>query len=68
MAAITLNVEGMSCGHCQARIEKALMEIEGIERVEVSLEKAQVAVEYDQEKVGLDQIKEAIEDAGYDVV
>jgi copper chaperone len=33
---ITLNVSGMTCGHCEAAVSKALKSIEGVKTVEVS--------------------------------
>jgi copper chaperone len=33
---ITLNVSGMTCGHCEAAVSKALKSIEGVKAVEVS--------------------------------
>jgi copper chaperone len=66
MSQVTLNVEGMSCGHCVSSIEKALREV-GAEG-HVDLDAKKVSISYDEEKVTLDQLKEAIEDQGYDVV
>lgn len=66
MTAITLNVQGMSCNHCVNAIETALNEI-GVESVNVDLSKNTVDVSYDDQKITLDKIKEAIDDAGYDV-
>lgn len=59
----TINVAGMSCSHCQNRIETALKEI-GIDPV-VLLDKGQVEVEYNA-PVTLEQIIEKIEEAGYE--
>ncbi|WP_054708499.1 copper chaperone CopZ [Bacillus sp. JCM 19041] len=66
MENATIQVTGMSCGHCVASIEKALSALSGVGEVNVSLEKNEVTVSYDQTKLGLDAIKEEIEDQGYD--
>lgn len=42
-----LNVEGMSCQHCVAHVTQALEAVEGVSRVEVSLEDASAIVEFD---------------------
>ncbi|WP_309090731.1 copper chaperone CopZ [Domibacillus sp.] len=68
MEQTTLNVQGMSCGHCVKAVEGSVGKLEGVESVTVSLENNQVDVKYDESKVTLDQIKEAIDDQGYDVV
>lgn len=67
MATITLNVKGMSCGHCVKAVEGALGELKGVNRALVDLQAGTVTVEYQDGEVGQDQMKEAIEDAGYDV-
>jgi heavy metal translocating P-type ATPase len=37
MADIKLKVDGMTCGHCSARVEKALSEVPGVDKAEVDL-------------------------------
>lgn len=66
MSNATLNVEGMSCGHCVSAVEKAVSGVGAAAKVDLSSKT--VAVEYDENKVSLNTIKEAIEDQGYDVV
>jgi copper chaperone len=61
-----INIEGMSCGHCVKHVENALMELKGVEKVTVSLADKYAVVEMT-EDVGDSAIKEAIEEAGYDV-
>lgn len=65
---ITLNVEGMSCSHCENRVKKAVGALAGVKSVDVSLKGKTVAVELDPSAVSEDKIKEAIEDQGYQVV
>lgn len=61
-----LLVEGMSCGHCEKAVKNALGELEGVKNVSVDLGNKKVEVEGD--NLVDSKIKEAIEDAGYDVV
>ncbi|GGK02042.1 copper chaperone CopZ [Lentibacillus kapialis] len=63
----TLNVQGMSCGHCKMSVEGALNELEGVSAAEVNLEAGKVGVTFDESKVNVDAMKEAVEDQGYDV-
>ena len=65
MKNITLTVEGMSCGHCSARVEKALNAIEGVS-AQVDLETKTAAVTYP-DTVTVDALKAAVTDAGYSV-
>ena len=39
MEEIKLTVEGMSCSHCRRAVEEALKGIDGVEKVQVDLEK-----------------------------
>lgn len=68
MNHVILNVEGMSCSHCVKAVTDAVMALDGVSGVNVSLEEKTAAVEYDAEKVSLESIREAIEEEGYDVV
>ena len=68
MEQITLKVEGMSCGHCKAAVEKALKGIAGVQGAEVDLDAKVVKVSYDADKTGKSDLAKAITDAGYDVV
>lgn len=67
MEKVTLNVQGMSCGHCVKAIEGSVGELCGVNMVKVDLNAATVDVEYDNHKVTLDKIKETIDDQGYEV-
>ncbi len=62
-----LKVEGMSCMHCENAVKKAVGGLAGVESVAVDLKGKTVTVEYDESKVTLAEIKNAIEDQGYDV-
>jgi copper chaperone len=46
MDKITLNVKGMSCGHCVNSIERSVGELQGIKSVKVHLEAGNVDVEF----------------------
>ena len=61
-----INVEGMSCDHCRNAVESALAKLNGVTSAEVDLDKI-VRVDYDENRVSVEQMKEAIEDQGYDV-
>lgn len=66
MKNITLKVEGMSCSHCVNAVEGAVGKLGA--SAKVNLAGKSVAIEYDEAKVSVPEIKEAIEDQGYDVV
>ena len=62
-----LNVEGMSCSHCENSIKKAVGSLNGVGNVIVDLRSKKVTIEFDPEKVSVDIIKDTIEDQGYDI-
>lgn len=68
MQNIVLKVEGMSCGHCENRVKKAVGNLTGVSDVQVSLAEKTVTVSFDPTVTADIKIKETIEQAGYDVV
>ncbi|WP_413300243.1 copper chaperone CopZ [Bacillus sp. 1P10SD] len=67
MEQVTLNVSGMSCGHCVKAVEGSVGVLQGVKKVAVKLDKGQVDVEFDPSVITLSTIKETIDDQGYDV-
>lgn len=66
MKEIILKVDGMMCSGCENRVKKSLSLIDGIEEVEANHEKGVVHIKTSKE-VSEIEIKEAIEDLGYEV-
>lgn len=60
-------IEGMTCGHCSGRVEKALKAMEGIVDAKVDLANKNAIVEMSA-NVEDSLLRETIDDAGYDVV
>lgn len=60
-----VTIEGMSCGHCVKRVQTALEALQGISEVYVDLENKTATFTGD---VNDEVVKEAVEDAGYDVM
>jgi copper chaperone len=67
MANIDLKVEGITCGGCEKSIRNALLEQNGVSEVTASHETGVVAIDYDENKIQQPQLKQAIEDAGFDI-
>ena len=68
MGSVTLNVQGMTCGHCVKAVETSVGALAGVQEVNVDLAQAKVTVAFDEATVSVDQIKETIDEQGYDVV
>jgi len=67
MQTVTLGISGMTCGGCVRSVSKVLNTLEGVVKSDVSLEKRLAVVDYDPAKLGVDQLKRAITEAGYEV-
>lgn len=61
-----LSIEGMMCGHCTARVEKALKSVEGVSEVSASLENKSATVVADA-AVTAEVLKQAVEAQDYSV-
>ena len=59
------DVTGMTCSACSNRVEKAVAGVPGVEDVSVNLLKNSMTVNYDETKTGLEQIIQAVTNAGY---
>ncbi len=62
-----INIEGMSCGHCVKHVEEALREVNGVAEVTVDLKGKNAIVTLGRD-VADSELKNAVEEAGYDVV
>jgi copper chaperone len=67
MTEKTLRVPDMHCGHCKAAVEGELSKLSGVQIANADLQKGTVEVYYDEGKVSTEDLKEAIEEAGYTV-
>ena len=61
----TIHVEGMSCNHCKAAVEKALAAVPGVKKCEVDLKKKIATMELDAE-VGIEMLFDAVKQAGFE--
>jgi copper chaperone CopZ len=66
MSEKTLQIKGMSCGHCSARVEKALNAIDGVTAtVDLEANSAKVTL---LKEVSDETLKAAVDKVGYEVV
>ena len=64
MGIQTYTVTGMTCGHCVASVKEEVGNVAGVEAVDVELEGGRLTVTGD---VSADDVKAAVEEAGYEV-
>ena len=64
-AELTLRVDGMTCGNCRARVERALNALEGVAGADVNLATERARIVYLPQVLDPPAIAEAIRGAGY---
>lgn len=64
---ITMKIEGMMCGHCEARVKKCLEETEGVTEAIVSHENDSAVVKMSKE-IPFEVLRKTVEDQGYKVI
>lgn len=68
MEKITFTVKGMTCMGCVRSVKNVLEPISGVSSVDITLENGEVVIAYDPSMANLDQFRDAIHDAGYEVI
>ena len=59
------HVTGMGCDACVKHVKNAVTALSGINKCEVDLESESMTVDFDEDTVSFEDIKEAVEEAGY---
>ena len=67
METVTLNVQGMTCQGCVGSVTRVLKATPGVQSVDVQLQPGRAEVSYDPARASVEDLKHAVEDAGYDV-
>ena len=67
MQTETLIVTGMTCGGCVDSVTRALVAVDGVHNVNVSLANKEVKIDFDETMTSTDKLANAIEKAGYGV-
>lgn len=65
LKTVSIPVEGMSCVSCAARVRRTLKSIDGVQQVEVSLERREAVVRFAADKVTSERLESAINSLGY---
>ncbi|MDE2822480.1 MAG: heavy metal translocating P-type ATPase [Chloroflexota bacterium] len=65
---VSLNIGGMTCAACVSHVEKALREVDGVESSAVNLATERATVQYAADVAGIEELRAAVEDAGYSVL
>ena len=63
MSKLILEIDGMSCSNCVRHVEAALLDVDGVDVLEVEVGRAVVVTEVDE-----DTLRDALEEVGYELV
>ena len=63
MIKLILEIDGMSCSNCVRHAEAALLDVDGVDVLEVEVGRAVVDTEVDE-----DTLRDALEEVGYELV
>lgn len=66
MSKEKIKIDGMSCNHCVARIEKAVSDLDGVEKFKIKLKDAEGKIKFDETKIPLEKVMEVITELGYE--
>jgi P-type Cu+ transporter len=65
---LEIGIQGMTCASCVARVERVLRRLDGVTEANVNLATERAEIHFAPETVSLEQLKSAVEQAGYTVV
>lgn len=63
MSKLILEIDGMSCSNCVRHVEAALLDVDGVDVLEVEVGRAVVDTEVDE-----DTLRDALEEVGYELL
>ncbi|RZN61454.1 MAG: copper-translocating P-type ATPase [Methanonatronarchaeia archaeon] len=64
---VSLEIGGLSCASCAESVERALVEVDGVDRADVNLMSESASVSFDPDVVDVDDLVEVVEVSGYEV-
>jgi copper ion binding protein len=65
VSTYTIPVQGMSCGSCVSNVKKTVKALDGVQDVEVNLEKREAKVSFARTEVSPEEIQKTINELGY---
>jgi len=65
LSAVTLSIDGMTCNHCVATIERSVKTMRGVRAAAVNLRRRKARITFNPAETPADALKAAITDAGY---
>jgi len=66
MKRIVFEISGMHCTNCAGTIEKSVRKVKGVKSAAVNFAADSAQVEFDEKRTSVDELKKAVQDAGYE--
>lgn len=66
MQTLKFDVKGMTCGGCTSSVQRALSNIDGVSKVEMTLQPGSATVEADPDRVSAAKIESTLTGMGYE--
>jgi Cu+-exporting ATPase len=66
MKKIVFEISGMHCTNCAGTIEKSVRKVKGVRAAAVNFAADSAQIEFDDKRTSVDEIKKAVQDAGYE--
>jgi copper chaperone len=60
MKDIILKIEGMTCGHCEKFVRSTLMQLQGVQQVDINLPSGATTIVYDEQQIDELKIRAAV--------
>jgi len=67
METLVLKIGGMTCNHCKMKVEKALRTLDGVENVQVDLNRGEASVSFDSARLSAEDLRAVVSEAGYEI-
>lgn len=67
MQTVILKVTGMTCGGCTSAVTRALVAVDGVHNVNISLAGGETKVDFDENITSAEKLTAAVQDAGYGI-
>ncbi|MEP7057267.1 MAG: heavy-metal-associated domain-containing protein, partial [Caldimonas sp.] len=68
MQTFKFDVKGMSCGGCTSSVQRALSGLDGVQKVDVTLQPGSATVEGDPDRITAHKIESTLAAMGYEAV
>ncbi|WP_077325108.1 cation transporter [Virgibacillus siamensis] len=62
---VYLDIKGMHCPNCPAKVERAVLKMDGVSQINVSWERENGCVSYDQHTTAITEIIDRVEKMGF---